>query len=659
MTLDSSDQGQAKNSTIRRRAAAPERTRRIRGRGLVAAILAVWGACGEPPEDSPEVHTSVADQDVQLADLEVVQADATGVPTFANGALGRIDVRVAKLTLGDEDAALRAPLARLRGVLHLDPNELILDRALTDNIGDRHYVFKQYKNGLEVIGAALVLDTRAGAIYSVHGKARSDLAAAPAAVLAAPRAVAAVASDATLPDHPVIDPQPALAYRLIDGKLVLVYRVRAKGMQRDGLPVDDEVLVSAIDGSIIGRIPHIQTAKSRKLYNAGHSFTLPGTLLRVEGGAPVADAVANTSYDLVGTSYDCYRTLFGRDSLDNAGLTLVSSVHVGQSYVNAFWDGTQLAFGDGDGVTSANLALALDIAAHELTHGVTSNTSDLVYAGESGGLNESMSDIFGAVCSWYRDGGVVSDNTWKMGEEVWTPAIAGDALRYMNDPRRDGPSLDFFADYTSGVDVHYSSGIPNLAFYLLSQGGRHPRGRSAVTVSGIGIARAAQIFYRTNTVTLLGNPDATFAETKIASEQAAAQLGYSSADIAAVGDAWLAVGVGLAAPACAHDRCAPGAPLAASCNWCADAVCAVDSFCCTGAWDSVCVSEVESACNSLRCTTAPACGHSECTPGAALAASCHSCAASICDADPFCCTSAWDSVCVSEVGSLCAMNCGG
>lgn len=172
------------------------------------------------------------------------------------------------------------------------------------------------------------------------------------------------------------------------------------------------------------------------------------------------------------------------------------------------------------------------------------------------------------------------------------------------------------------------------------------------------MAKAAQIFYRANTVTLLGNSDATFAEVKIATEQAAAQLGCSSADIASVTNAWKAVGVGLSTPACAHDRCTTGIALNASCNWCVDAICDVDSFCCTNSWDYLCVSQVESVCNSLKCAAAaPSCAHTQCTMGAALNPSCDSCAAMICSVDPYCCTIGWDSLCVAQVSSVCSMNC--
>lgn len=204
-----------------------------------------------------------------------------------------------------------------------------------------------------------------------------------------------------------------------------------------------------------------------------------------------------------------------------------------------------MLYGDGDGVTFGNFVDALDVTAHEIGHAVTTSTSNLIYFAEPGALNESMSDIMGSVCEWYRNGQVVNANTWKCAEDIYTPGTPGDALRYMNDPKLDGQSLDYFdTTFSPFTDVHYSSGIPNLAFYLLSQGGTHPRGRSTISVRGIGIAKAAQIFYRANTVLLLGKTSASFTDAKLATEQAAAQLGYSSADIDSVTAAWQAVGVG-------------------------------------------------------------------------------------------------------------------
>jgi vibriolysin len=141
------------------------------------------------------------------------------------------------------------------------------------------------------------------------------------------------------------------------------------------------------------------------------------------------------------------------------------------------------------------------------------------------------------LCSLCRD----LHSSWSRCTE---PGTAGDALRYLNDPKKDGSSLDYYADYSSGVDVHYSSGISNLAFYLLSAGGTHPRGRSTISVAGIGVEKAGRIFYKANVDLMTAST--TFAQAKTYTETAASQLGYTTADIASVTAAWQAVGVGAA-----------------------------------------------------------------------------------------------------------------
>jgi Thermolysin metallopeptidase, alpha-helical domain/Thermolysin metallopeptidase, catalytic domain/Bacterial pre-peptidase C-terminal domain len=219
-------------------------------------------------------------------------------------------------------------------------------------------------------------------------------------------------------------------------------------------------------------------------------------------------------------------------------------VHYSTNYVNAFWDGTQMVYGDGDNVTSRSLAIAIDVTAHELTHAVTERTSGLIYSGESGGLNESMSDIFGNTCEWYRDNngntaGPTSPDNYLVGEEVW---LAAPALRWMNDPAQDGASLDFYSSTAGDVDVHYSSGIQNLAYYLLSEGGTHPRGKSSQVVTGIGINNAGKIFYRANTTYLV--PSSSFADARAATVHAATDLfGVTSQQVTQVNNAWTAVGV--------------------------------------------------------------------------------------------------------------------
>ncbi|QRO02594.1 M4 family metallopeptidase [Archangium violaceum] len=504
----------------------------------------MMGACNEntaPAGDKPAGVRTLASA---LGNNNIVDAEKDGTARFITGELGTLPASLSA------EAALTADLgpalASIAPQFKLDPSNLILKRAYADAQGDLHYRYGVLHNGRAIIGGELRLHARAGKIFAANTNVRGDLVGPEKASVAPEAAISAAAEDRLAPQSPSVAGEPSLSYFRAGDKLVLVYEVRQTGTQADGTPVDDSVLVNAIDGSVVERIPHIHTALNRKLYDGKTLSTLPGTLTRSEGEAAVADTVVNTNYDHLGTVYSCYSTLFARDSINNAGATLISTVHHRVKYVNAFWDGTQMVYGDGDNVTATNLANSLDVTAHELTHAVTDNESDLIYSGESGGLNESMSDIFGAVCEWYGDGKVVSDRTWLIGDDVWTPATPGDALRYMANPTQDGDSLDYYPDYASGVDVHYSSGISNLAFYLLSQGGTHPKGKTTQAVAGIGIEKAARIFYKANADIM--TPSTTFEQAKVATEQAAQQLGYDAATIASVSNAWKAVGVGVPVP---------------------------------------------------------------------------------------------------------------
>jgi Zn-dependent metalloprotease len=218
--------------------------------------------------------------------------------------------------------------------------------------------------------------------------------------------------------------------------------------------------------------------------------------------------------------------------------------HYSQNYNNAFWDGTEMIYGDGDGVLMSPLSLALDVVAHELTHAVTQYTSALVYQNQPGALNEAMSDILGSSCEAWKAGGV-SSKTWMIGEDIWKPATPGEAMRYMNNPTKDGVSSDYYPERYLGTkdkgDVHWNSGIANLAYYLVVQGGRHPRAKTNFTVTGIGIDKARAIFYRADSQYLSSN--SAFADARAATAQAAADL-YSAAEVSTVNWAWATVGVG-------------------------------------------------------------------------------------------------------------------
>jgi thermolysin len=235
---------------------------------------------------------------------------------------------------------------------------------------------------------------------------------------------------------------------------------------------------------------------------------------------------------------------------ENASVGLISSrIHYSTRFNNAFWDGQNMTYGDGDGTTFTAL-VTTDICSHELTHGITQFTANLIYQGESGALNESMSDVFGAMVERFAKG--LSTKTWKIGEECFTPANGtNDALRYMDNPHLAGNS-GFTADddpdhyterYTGTADsggVHINSGIPNKVFHLVAAGGTNHR--STIVVTSQGTSAAERIWYRALTVYMTSSTN--FAGARAATLQAATDLfGSTSAQRTAVANAWSACGV--------------------------------------------------------------------------------------------------------------------
>jgi zinc metalloprotease ZmpA len=258
-----------------------------------------------------------------------------------------------------------------------------------------------------------------------------------------------------------------------------------------------------------------------------------------------ADAATVGSEALFGAAatWDYYAINHGRNGIFDDGQGALSRVHYGRNYNNAFWSDSCkcMTYGDGDGSVFTPF-VSLDVAGHEMTHGVTSATADLTYSGESGGLNEAMSDIFGTMVEFHAASlaGVTKTPNYLVGEDIYRPSVAGDALRYMDAPRKDGRSIDHFSQYTSGLDVHYSSGLANNAFFLLAEGGTNQTSGKAVT--GIGRTKAAAIFYRALTVYM--TPGTTFAGARQATLNAAADLyGAGGAEAASVASTWTACGV--------------------------------------------------------------------------------------------------------------------
>jgi Zn-dependent metalloprotease len=218
----------------------------------------------------------------------------------------------------------------------------------------------------------------------------------------------------------------------------------------------------------------------REIFDGGKKTGLPGKLIRKEGQPPTGDKTADAAYDGAGDVYDLYFSAFGRNSLDNSGLTLRATVHHRLRYNNAFWNGTQMAYGDGDGRIFRTFA-ELSVIGHEMSHGVVQFAGGLVYRGESGALNESFADVFGALTIQRKAGQSASQADWLIGKGIFGPTIEGVALRSLKAPgtayddtllgRDPQPyHMDFFVQTTSdNGGVHINSGIPNHAFYLYSQ----------------------------------------------------------------------------------------------------------------------------------------------------------------------------------------------
>lgn len=290
--------------------------------------------------------------------------------------------------------------------------------------------------------------------------------------------------------------------------------------------------------------PVAATGPSRLISDAGNVERLPGKQVRNEGAPPTGDAATDEAYDGFGATWKLFSQVYGRNSVDNAGLRLLGSVHYGEGYQNAFWNGTRMVFGDGDGEIFGRFTASLDVIGHELTHGVTEHTAALIYANQSGALNESISDVFGILVAQYQAQQSADQSNWLIGADLLLPAVKGTALRNMlhpgtayDDPRlgKDPQPADLSHYVQTSEDnggVHYNSGIPNRAFAL-----------TATTIGGYAWERAGQIWYDVLTGTTI-KPDcdfATFAALTIAA--AAARYGKDSAEAAAVAAAWKTVGV--------------------------------------------------------------------------------------------------------------------
>ena len=248
----------------------------------------------------------------------------------------------------------------------------------------------------------------------------------------------------------------------------------------------------------------VTSGKKRAVYTANHGDTLPGTQVRGEGDPASSDVAVNEAYDGAGATYDLYHDVYVRDSVDGAGLQLDSTVHFQNNYDNAFWNGQQMVYGDGDEALPADqrlfnrFTISIDVIGHELTHGVTQYTANLIYSDQPGALNESISDVFGVLVKQRSLGQAVTEADWLIGKGLLAERVHGEALRSMKAPGTayDDPILGkdpqpaHMKDYQNiGGDnggVHINSGIPNHAFYV-----------SAMNIGGNAWEKAGRIWYVT------------------------------------------------------------------------------------------------------------------------------------------------------------------
>lgn len=524
-----------------------------------------------------------------LRKLFVFATVAGLVSLFAFSAENRIGVRADQkaLELASDFVMKQGP-----AVFAMDSHEKLLARSSNDDgEGVSHVRFDSYANGVRVFdGEVIVHVDRSGQILGTTGShARIPLQDATPAIddeeagRVAFWNLQVLPSILHRPDAELIYYPTAEGYRL--AWYVDIYMETP--LRED--PVAHVYVIDAYNSEVIADWDNLQyytvgtgTAKvgtAKPLYLAASPNTLPiNTEQYSDGVYGLVDRLAGNSYTTnmknktagngtlftdadnvwgnylssdtstaavdahlgMSLTFNYFKNVHGRNGIYNDGKGVYSRVHYGRRYNNAFWSDSCkcMTYGDGDGSVLSPL-VCIDVAAHEMSHGLCAATAKLVYSGQSGALNESNSDIFGTCVEFYANSAKDTPD-WLIGETIYTPAKAGDALRYMDHPAKDGYSIDHYSKYTSSMDVHYTSGLANNFFYLLANGGTNDT--SKIAVAGIGLAKAERIWF----VALTGymTSTCTFAQARTATVSAATQLyGAGSVEVQRVQEAWTACGV--------------------------------------------------------------------------------------------------------------------
>ncbi|SFG88905.1 M4 family metallopeptidase [Streptomyces mirabilis] len=469
--------------------------------------------------------------------------------------------------------------------------KLVVRDVLKDADGTVHTRYERTYNGLPVLGGDLVVhESKAGKTEGVTKAVQTAIKVAslkPQVTTAKAEKQALTAAKAAGSEKTTADRAPRKVIWAATGKPTLAYETVIGGLQDDGTPNELHVITDAATGKKLYEYQGIETGTGKTLYSGTVSLntTLSGSTYQLTDGTRGGHKTYNKSHttsssagtlftdadDTWGTgaasssttdqtaaadaaygaqeTWDFYKNTFGRSGIKNNGVGAYSRVHYGNAYVNAFWDDSCFCMTYGDGSGNTHPLTSLDVAGHEMSHGVTANTAGLNYSGESGGLNEATSDIFGTGVEFYA--GNSSDvGDYLIGEKI---NINGDGtpLRYMDKPSKDGGSADYWSSSVGNLDVHYSSGVANHFFYLLSEGSgaKTINGVSynsptynGTAVTGIGRDKALQIWYKALTTYFTSTTNYKSARTGTLSA-ASALYGSTSAEYKAVAAAWTAVNV--------------------------------------------------------------------------------------------------------------------
>ncbi|MFF5535067.1 M4 family metallopeptidase [Streptomyces cinerochromogenes] len=467
--------------------------------------------------------------------------------------------------------------------------KLVVKDVVKDADGTLHTRYERTYAGLPVLGGDLIVHTaKSGKTQGVTKAAKSAIkvSSLKPQITAAKAEKQAVSAARTLGSAKTAADGARKVIWAGSGKPVLAYETVVGGFQDDGTPNQLHVITDAATGKKLYEYQGIENATGKTLYSgtvtlnsvqSGSTYQLTdsargnhktynlarktsgtGTLVANStnvfgtGTASTSSsdqtAAADAAYGAAET-WDFYKSTFGRSGIKNNGVGAYSRVHYGNAYVNAFWDDSCFCMTYGDGSGNADPLTSLDVAGHEMSHGVTSNTAGLNYSGESGGLNEATSDIFGTGVEFFANN--ASDpGDYLIGEKI---DINGDGtpLRYMDKPSKDGGSADYWSSTVGNKDVHYSSGVANHFFYLLSEGSgsKTINGVSynsptynGSTVTGIGRAKALQIWYKALTTYMTSTTNYKAARTATLNA-ASALYGSTSTEYQAVAAAWSAVNV--------------------------------------------------------------------------------------------------------------------